>query len=82
MKTTVLDCMPSTITSLAVDTGRNVLFIGSKAGTVHQLHLWSFIVDKEIISKEQLLANVPENHQEDPGEVAQVGRRYSSCSYY
>ena len=46
--------------------------MGSSAGTVHQLHLWSFILDKEVISQEQLLANVPEEHQENPGEVVQV----------
>ena len=72
VKTTVLDCIPSAITALTVDVSRNVLFLGSSAGTVHQLHLWSFILDKEVISKEQLLANVPEEHQEDPGEVVQV----------
>jgi len=72
VKTTVLDCIPTTITALAVDTNRNVLFIGSKAGTIHQLHLWSFILDKEVISHEQLLANIPEAHQEEPGEVVMV----------
>ena len=72
VKTTVLDCIPSSITALTVDVSRNVLFLGSSAGTVHQLHLWSFILDKEVISEEQLLANVPEEHQENPGEVVQV----------
>ena len=39
VKTTVLDCIPSSITALTVDVSRNVLFLGSSAGTVHQLHL-------------------------------------------
>ena len=72
IKTTVLENIESEVTCLTIHTTRNVLMMGSRDGDVHQLHLWSFILDKEVISQSSLLDNIPEDHHEDPGEVVAV----------
>ena len=56
-------------------------------GDISKLHLWSFIVDKEVITQvilsgkllqtisprqEKMLSNIPEDHQEDPGEIVEI----------
>ena len=72
IKTTVLDSVESEVVTMTIDIGKNVLMMGTSQGDIYQLHLWSFILDKEIISHSNILDNIPEDHHEDPGEVVAI----------